>query len=84
LDQEKHPLPKTSTDKGRTISTKPAIENAPFSIHDNLNLHSNVTEESDSHSEKQFAPENRTELGTLTKLRDARSNVCDSILSNLD
>jgi hypothetical protein len=50
LQSKKHDSPKTSTDAGRMISTKPVLLNADFSIWDNLDSDSNVTEESDLHS----------------------------------
>jgi hypothetical protein len=46
---EKHPSPKTSTDRGRMISIKPVPWNAHFSIPDNFDLDSNATAENDLH-----------------------------------
>jgi hypothetical protein len=50
LQEEKHASPKTPTDAGTIISTKPVPRNAQLSIRDNLDPVANVTEESDLHS----------------------------------
>jgi hypothetical protein len=47
------------------ISTKRVIKNACFSIRDNLDPDSNVTEESDVQSEKQFSPKTSTDEGRM-------------------
>jgi hypothetical protein len=52
LHSAKHLTPKTSTDEGIIISTKPVPINARFSIHDNIDPDSLRTEESDPHKEK--------------------------------
>jgi hypothetical protein len=83
LHQEKHPSPKTSTDEGSTIASKPILLNA-FSIRDNLDSDSNVTEESDLQSEKHFSPKNTTESGMIKNRRSVFSNASDSIRSNSD
>jgi hypothetical protein len=50
LHPTKHSEPKISTDAGIMISIKPVPPNAAFSIRDNLDPDSNVTEESNLHS----------------------------------
>jgi hypothetical protein len=47
LHSVKHFSPKTSTDAGRMISTKPVLRNADSSFRDNFGPDLNVTEESD-------------------------------------
>jgi hypothetical protein len=47
------------------ISTKPVSANAHFSIHDNLDPDSNVTDESDLQQAKQFGANNSIELGMV-------------------
>jgi hypothetical protein len=58
--------------------------NARFSIRDNLESNSNLTEESDLHFEKQLSPRTSTESGMVINLTRAFSNAFDSIFSNLD
>jgi hypothetical protein len=59
------------------ISIKPVRKNANSSIRDNLDSDSNVTEESDPHSEKHLAPENTTEFGMVRNLTSVFSNASD-------
>jgi hypothetical protein len=66
------------------ISIKRVPLNTSFSICDNIDPDSNVTEESDAHKEKQFQPKNLTELGTLTNATPVFRNASESILSNSD
>jgi hypothetical protein len=66
LHSEKHISPKTSTDAGRMISTKPVLENARDAIRDNFEMDSNPTEESDSYKEKHSSLKNSTQTGILT------------------
>jgi hypothetical protein len=61
----KHCSPKTSTDAGRMISTKRLPMNASFSIRDNLDRGSNVTERSDLHSGKHFSRKISTDEGRV-------------------
>jgi hypothetical protein len=61
--------PKTSTDAGRTISTKPVSLNAHPSIRDNLDSDSNVTEKSDLQSEKQSSRKTSTNAGIITNFK---------------
>jgi hypothetical protein len=70
VQSEKHFSPTTSTDEGIMILTKPVFLNASFSIRDNFDPVSNVTDESDPHQEKQFSPKSSTDEGRIisTKL----------------
>jgi hypothetical protein len=63
---EKHRIPKSSTDAGRRMSTKPVKLNASSSIRDNLDPDSNATEESDLHSAKHLSLNTSTDEGTVT------------------
>jgi hypothetical protein len=58
--------PRLQTDEGRMISTKPVRMNEEPSIRDNLNPDSNVTEQSDRHSEKHLKPKTSTEPRKIT------------------
>jgi hypothetical protein len=51
------------TDDGMTISVNRVLENAPLSICDNLELDSNVTDESKLHLKKQRSPKISTDDG---------------------
>jgi hypothetical protein len=69
LQSEKHFSPKNSIDAGIMISIKPVPENAFASIRDNLELHSNVIEESDLHKEKHHSPKNSTDAGIMISIK---------------
>jgi hypothetical protein len=58
--------------------------NAIFSIRDNLESDSNVTEESDVQEEKHDSLKTSTDAGMVTNLRPVFENASDSIRSNLD
>jgi hypothetical protein len=62
---QKQPPPKTSTDAGRMISTKPDLQKAPQSIRDNFDPDSNVTEERYLHSEKQDSAKTSIDEGRM-------------------
>jgi hypothetical protein len=66
------------------ISIKRVRENAIVSICDNLELDSNVIEESDSHSEKHHLPKTSTDAGTMTSIKPVRPNARDPMRDNLD
>jgi hypothetical protein len=51
------------------ISTKPVSQSVDPSIHDNIDLDSNGTDESGLHREKQSSPKNATLQGILTNSR---------------
>jgi hypothetical protein len=57
---EKQSPPKTSTDAGRVISTKPVSKSVDLSIRDNVDLDSNIADESGLHKEKQSSSKNAT------------------------
>jgi hypothetical protein len=66
------------------ISTKRVLLNAFFSIRDNLDPDSNVTEESDPLSEKQFSPKNSTDAGTMISITSVRLNAHFSEVGNAE
>jgi hypothetical protein len=57
------------------ISTKQVFWNAHFSIRDNLDSDSNVTEESDLHSEKQHSPKTSTDVGRMISTKQVFWNA---------
>jgi hypothetical protein len=59
---------------GRMIWTKSAPENANFSIRDNFNPDSKVTELSDLHSEKHESPNTSTNAGRMISIKSVRLN----------
>jgi hypothetical protein len=75
LHKEKHSSPKTSTDAGTMISTKPVPLNALISIRDNLDPDSNLTEESDLHSQKHSTPKTSTDAGRMTSTKPLLLNA---------
>jgi hypothetical protein len=66
------------------ISTKPVSRNASASIRDNLDPDSNVTEESDLHSEKQSAPKFSTDEEIIISTKPVSRNASCSIRENID
>jgi hypothetical protein len=66
------------------ISIKPVRKNANASIRDNLDLDSNVTEESDPHSMKHFSPKTSTDEGRMISIKPVLTNANPSIRDNLD
>jgi hypothetical protein len=81
---EKHLSPKTSTDEGITISTKPVSWNASFSIRDNLDPDSNATEESDLQKAKHLSPKMSTDEGRMISTKPLSRNASSSIRDNID
>jgi hypothetical protein len=57
------------------ISINPVPMNPQTSIRDNFDPDSNVTEQSDRHSEKHLKPKTSTEPGKVTNLRSVSENV---------
>jgi hypothetical protein len=51
------------------ILIKPVRKNAHFSIRDNLDPDSNVTDENDSHQEKHSSPKTSTDEGTMISIK---------------
>jgi hypothetical protein len=66
------------------ISNKPVRWKASLSIRDNLDPDSNATEESDSHLEKQFSPNNSTDAGMRTNSRSLFVNAINPIRDNFE
>jgi hypothetical protein len=66
------------------ISTKPVLANAPFSIRDNLDPDSNVTEENDRQSVKHISPNIFTDEGRIISTKPVPPNVSFSFGDNLD
>jgi hypothetical protein len=66
------------------ILTKLVAQNARFSIRDNLDPDSNVTEDSDPHSEKQHSHKTSTNEGTMISTKLIPKNAHPSIRDNLD
>jgi hypothetical protein len=66
------------------ISIKPALANASFSIRDNLDPDSNVTEDSDPQSEKQLAPNTSIDEGNTISTNRLRKNANFSIRDNFN
>jgi hypothetical protein len=66
------------------ISIKPVPANAHLSIRDNLDPDANVTEESDLHSEKQYAPKTSTDAGTWTNVTPPFQDASFLIRCNID
>jgi hypothetical protein len=65
LHSEKRDVPKTSTDEGIMISIKSVPQNTHFSIRENLDSDSNITEKRDPSSEKQLSLKTSTETGIM-------------------
>jgi hypothetical protein len=61
------------------ISIKPVSLNPYFSIRDNLDPDSNITEKSDLHSEKQLSPKTSTDAGTIISTKPVLANIVWSI-----
>jgi hypothetical protein len=66
------------------ISTKPVFANVHFSIRDNFDHVSNVTEENKSHSAKHPSPKTSTDEGTMISTKPVPQNAHFSIRDNLD
>jgi hypothetical protein len=66
------------------ISIKPVLKNADSSICDNLDLDSNVTKESNSHTEKHSALKTSIDVGIMTDFRSVSENAFFSIFNNFD
>jgi hypothetical protein len=58
--------------------------NASFSIPDNLDLDSNVTEESDRHKANDLSPRNATDEGRMISTKPVLMNASFSIRNNFD
>jgi hypothetical protein len=84
LHFKKHFSLNTSTDEGITISSNPVPANAPFSIRDNFDSDSIVTDESNPHSKKHSSPKISTDRGRATNRRLVFENILVSIRSNID
>jgi hypothetical protein len=54
------------------------------SVRDNLDIDSNVTKESDLHSEKQSASKTSIDEGRMISIKPVPTNVCTSIRDNFD
>jgi hypothetical protein len=76
--------PNISTDAGISISINPVPENDCFSIRDNFDPGSIVTDESNSHSRKQLSPKISTEPEIATDLRVVFENALASIRFKFD
>jgi hypothetical protein len=72
------------TDEGIIIFTKPLSTNAFFLMRNNLDLHLNVNEESDSHSEKHSSPKTLTNAGRMISIKPVPQNVPAKSGDNLD
>jgi hypothetical protein len=55
-----------------------------FSIRDNLDPDSNITEESDPQPPKQFSPKTSTDEGTMISTKQVSTNANSAIRDNLD
>jgi hypothetical protein len=66
------------------ISIKPVPQNAFASIRDNLEPDSNVTEESEMHSEKQLSAKTSTDAGIWTNFKPVFENILVPRLSMFD
>jgi hypothetical protein len=66
------------------ISTKSISENAYTSIPDNLDLDSNITEESDLHEKKEPSLKISTDTGRIISTKPVPLNADFSIRDNLD
>jgi microcystin degradation protein MlrC len=58
--------------------------NADILIRDNFDPHSNVTEESDLHSEKHITPMISIDAGRMISIKPVRKNACSSIRDNIE
>jgi hypothetical protein len=71
------------TEEGIIISIKTVSRNASFAICDNLELDSNLPEESNPHLEKQFSPNTSTDEGIIISIKpvplNAHSSICDNL-----
>jgi hypothetical protein len=65
-------------------STKPVRKNASYSIRDNLDLDSNITEESDRHSQKQNSSKISTDERRMISTKPVPMNANFSIRSNFE
>jgi hypothetical protein len=74
----------TLTDDGIIISINPVPWNALASIRDNLDIDSNVTDESEWQREKDHSPKTLTDDGTIISINPVPENACASIRDNLD
>jgi hypothetical protein len=77
-------LPNTSTDIGRTNSTKLLSLNANPSIRDNLDPDSDVIEKTDLHSEEYHAPQTSAETGRIISTKLNSRNAHLSVRNNFD
>jgi sucrose-6-phosphate hydrolase SacC (GH32 family) len=84
LHQAKFISPKTATDEGRIISTKPVLKNANFSIRDNFDPDSIITDESNLHSQQHISHKTSTDAGIIISTKPVRLNASFSIRDNLD
>jgi hypothetical protein len=75
-------LPKTTTEDGIKIDFNPLLENADSSILSNREPFSNVTDPSDSHSQKLLSHKTATEDGIKTDFNPLLQNADASIRSN--
>jgi hypothetical protein len=66
------------------ISIKPAPKNAYFSIRDNLDSDSNLTEKNDRHKEKQLSLKTSTDERLMISIKPISRNASFSIRDNLD
>jgi hypothetical protein len=66
------------------ISTKTVFMNVDFSIRDNLDLDSNLTKESDPHSQKHISPKNSIDEGRMISIKRVIENASLSVRDNLD
>jgi hypothetical protein len=66
------------------ISITPLQLNASFSIRDNLDPDSNVTEESDRHSEKHLSPNTSIDEGRMISTKPVLWKSSPIIVDNLD
>jgi hypothetical protein len=66
------------------ISIKPVLQNPSFSIRDNLDPDSNVTQESELQSEKHPSPKTSTDAGRMISNKPVPLNANASIRDNLD
>jgi hypothetical protein len=84
LQSTKRYSPKTSTDEGRIISTKPVRKNAFFSIRDNFDSDSNIMEESNVQSAKPHSLNTSTKAGRMISIKPVPKNASFAIRDNLD
>jgi hypothetical protein len=66
------------------ISIKPVQPNACFSIRDNIDPDSNVTEESDLHQQKHPSPKTSTDEGRMISTKPVPRNASFSIRDSID